>query len=318
MVADRPVAVVTAVDDLTADLVIGELNRRGVPVVRFDPADLGRGLTFTAHLGGDLSDLAGSLRTRSRQVELEAIRAVYWRRPAWPDFAHLLPEDARWAAAQVRHGLGGVMHGLPDCLYVNHPLANHRADFKPLQLTAARRVGFTTPATVISNSLDDPKEFIAAHDPVVHKALRWTPYHRDGVGFTTWTEPVEVCDVDASIQAAPVLMQSRVDKIADVRVTMVGDHVFAVRIDSGLLDWRTDYDALSYRVIDLPAPTERALAAYLEHFGLVFGCFDFCLRHDGSLVFMECNPNGQWGWIEDETSLPITAVFAELLQRGTV
>jgi hypothetical protein len=29
------------------------------------------------------------------------------------------------------------------------------------------------------------------------------------------------------------------------------------------------------------------------------------------------NPNGQWGWIEGETGLPITAAFAELLQRGT-
>ncbi|MEV0300765.1 putative ATP-grasp-modified RiPP [Streptomyces prasinus] len=34
----------------------------------------------------------------------------------------------------------------------------------------------------------------------------------------------------------------------DVRVTVIGDRAFCVRIDSDLLDWRTDYARLRYRV----------------------------------------------------------------------
>lgn len=34
---ERPVLVVTEADDITADMVIAELNLRGVPVVRFKP-----------------------------------------------------------------------------------------------------------------------------------------------------------------------------------------------------------------------------------------------------------------------------------------
>ncbi|MFE2292719.1 hypothetical protein [Streptomyces sp. NPDC059452] len=32
---------------------------------------------------------------------------------------------------------------------------------------------------------------------------------------------------------------------------VVGRPVFTVRIESGTLDWRKDYSALSYRVVDL-------------------------------------------------------------------
>ncbi|MFD7721796.1 ATP-grasp ribosomal peptide maturase, partial [Streptomyces sp. NPDC059814] len=51
VIEKRPVLVVTEPDDITADMVIGELNRRDVPVVRFDPADIGGDLTVSARFG---------------------------------------------------------------------------------------------------------------------------------------------------------------------------------------------------------------------------------------------------------------------------
>ncbi|MGH3800408.1 MAG: hypothetical protein ACRDTD_09805 [Pseudonocardiaceae bacterium] len=29
---------------------------------------------------------------------------------------------------------------------------------------------------------------------------------------------------------------------------------------------------------------------------------------------LECNPNGQWAWIEDETGLPISSALADALE----
>ncbi len=48
---ERPVLVATEADDITADMVITELNRRDVPVVRFNPADIGADLTVSARFG---------------------------------------------------------------------------------------------------------------------------------------------------------------------------------------------------------------------------------------------------------------------------
>jgi hypothetical protein len=92
--------------------------------------------------------------------------------------------------------------------------------------------------------------------------------------------------------------------------------VYAVRIDSDLLDWRTDYTALKYAVVTLPHRLEKAFLAYLEHFDLSFGCFDLCLDRDGRYYWIELNPNGQWGWLEDEAGIPLTAAFADLLEQG--
>ena len=47
--------------------------------------------------------------------------------------------------------------------------------------------------------------------------------------------------------------------------------------------------------------------------GLNFGCFDFIVTPSGEYVFLECNPNGQWLWVELETGLPISQAIAEFL-----
>jgi hypothetical protein len=170
--------------------------------------------------------------------------------------------------------------------------------------------GFATVA------IDQVREFIAAHREVVYKVLRWTPYRQGETGLTTWTEPVTADELDESVTVVPHLFQARVDKVSDLRVVVVGTRVFAVRIDSGLLDWRQDYSALTYHVIDLPDRLAKALVAYLEHFHLASGSFDLAIDRASDLHWLELNPNGQWGWLEDETELPLTAAFADLLEQG--
>ncbi|MGW2044233.1 ATP-grasp ribosomal peptide maturase [Streptomyces sp. NPDC001858] len=313
---ERPVLVATEENDITADMVITHLNRRGVPVVRFNPADIGLDLTVTARLGSCPASVAGHIRTPSRTAGLEHARAVYWRRPVWPEFEHLRDVDALFAAAQVRYGLGGILYALPGCLWVNHPLRNAAADYKPAQLALAHRMGLTVPPTLVTNDLDEARRFIREHREVVHKTLRWTPYQRDGVGLTSWAEPVRAEELDDSVRVTPHLFQACVDKVADVRVLIVGRRVFAVRIDSGLLDWRKDYGRLRYGVVDLPDSLVKALLAYLDHLGLVSGSFDLALDHGGEFHWLELNPNGQWGWLEEKTGLHMAAAFADLLTQG--
>lgn len=299
-------------------MVIAELNHRGVPVIRCNPADLGDHLHLSALFGGDSTAPIGRLRTPSRDGSLEDIRAVYWRRPTWPAFEGLEAADGRFAAAQVRHGLGGTLYALPHARYVNHPLRNYAAEYKPLQLAVAQRLGLPVPPTLVSNDLSDIRAFVTTHGQVVYKTLRWTPYRLpDGTGLTTWTEPVTVEELDESLSVTPHLFQARVDKQADVRVVVVGQRVFATRIDSGLLDWRRDYGALSYRDFTLPSEVRDALLSYLRYFRLASGSFDLAVARDGGLHWLECNPNGQWGWLEECAQLPLTSAFADLLERGT-
>ncbi|WP_261801953.1 ATP-grasp ribosomal peptide maturase [Streptomyces sp. ISID311] len=316
---ERPVLVVTEADDVTADMVIAELNRRSVPVVRVNPSDIGEGLTglmVSARFGTCPVPVAGQVRTPSRTADLTHVRAVYWRRPTWPTFPNLSDDDARFAAAQVRYGLGGTLYALDGPLWVNHPLRNAAADYKPAQLAVAQRLGLTVPPTLVTNDPSEAREFIAAHGQVIYKTLRWTPYERDGVPVTGWADPVTAAEIDDGVCVTPHLFQARVNKVADVRVLVVGREVFSVRIYSGLLDWRQDYSALSYAVTDLPARMNKALLAYLDHFGVVSGSFDLAVDQEGDYWWLELNPNGQWGWLEGETGLDMSAAFADLLTQG--
>ena len=310
--------VVTEANDVTADMVITHLNRLSVPVVRFNAADIGTDLTISARFGVGSTPMTGRLRTSSRTVDLERVRAMYWRRPVWPVFEHLPDADAGWAAAQVRYGLGGTLYALQNCLWVNHPLRNAAADYKPAQLALAHRMGLTVPPTLVTNDPDEACRFIRDHGQVICKTLRWTPYERDGVGLTSWAEPVQADELDDTLRVAPHLFQARVDKVADLRVLIVGRRVFAIRIDSGLLDWRRDYSALTYSEVDLPERLEKSLFAYLDHFGLSSGSFDLAIDHAGELHWLELNPNGQWGWLEETTGLAMAAAFADLLVQGEV
>lgn len=313
MTEKRPVLVATEADDITADMVITELNRLDVPVVRFNPADIGADLTVSARFGTCPAPVAGQVRTPSRTADLARVRAVYWRRPIWPKFPSMGLDDAQFAAAQVRYGLGGALYAMEGPVWVNHPLRVAAADYKPAQLAAAQRLGLTVPPTLVTNDPDDAREFISAHDQVIYKTLRWTPYQRDGIPVTGWADPVTAAEIDDSLRVAPHLFQAVVDKVADLRVLIVGRQVFAVRITSGLLDWRKDYSVLSYSVVDLPGAVEKALLAYLDHYGLRSGSFDFAEDHRGDLWWLEINPNGQWGWLEPRTGLQMSAAFAALL-----
>ncbi|MBB1245828.1 ATP-grasp ribosomal peptide maturase [Streptomyces durbertensis] len=313
---ERPVLVVTEADDITADMVITALNRRRVPVVRFNPADIGADLTVSARFGICPAPVVGQMRTTSRTVDLTNVRSVYWRRPEWPAFPHLRCDDARFASAQVRYGLGGTLYALGGPLWVNHPLRNAAADYKPTQLAVAQQLGFAVPPTLVTNSADEARDFTSSHEQVIYKTLRWTPYERDGVLVTGWADPVTADEIDDSVCVTPHLFQARVDKSADVRVLIVGREVFAVRIDSDLLDWRKDYSALSYTVVKLPDRLEAALLAYLDYFGLASGSFDLAVDRAGNYWWLELNPNGQWGWLEPKTGLEMSAAFAELLMHG--
>ncbi|WP_223863289.1 hypothetical protein [Streptomyces sp. 5-10] len=83
-----------------------------------------------------------------------------------------------------------------------------------------------------------------------------------------------------------------------------------------MLDWRAEYRNLTYEPIQCPDGMRRTLVRFLARFGLNFGAFDFAVTTDGTWWFLECNPNGQWAWLEDAAGLPITTAIADLLENG--
>lgn len=310
---DTTVLVVTGMDT-TADAVIHELYSRGVPVARFDLGDFPAAVSFAAEFG---KDIAGRLETPSRSVDLARVRSLYYRRPTFSEFGDLDPGDAQFAVAQARFGFSGTLQCLPDCLYVNHPRKIAAAEWKPAQLETAARLGFCVPPTIVSNEQNAITAFAKTHGPIVYKPVTWSGYIRGDTAYGLYVREVDPAELNETVTTTAHLFQAKVDKIADVRVTVVGAEVFCVRITSPLTDWRENYDLVeSYTVIDPPEGMSGLLRAYLDHWGLVYGCFDFGIDRHGTWWWYECNPAGEWGWLQHHTGQPIASAFADVLEGG--
>ncbi|MEU7863461.1 ATP-grasp ribosomal peptide maturase [Nonomuraea sp. NPDC049141] len=311
---------ITSAEDVTANLVIEALNERRVQVARVDPADIGDALSFGACMGAGDEQWSGRLRTLSREVVLEGVGAVYYRRPTpfSARFAHLSAMEREFAVTEAWHGLGGVLYNLHGVAYINHPSAINRADFKPAQLQMAAQLGMPVPRTLITNDVAQARKFAAEHGPIVYKSFRGVPHASDGHVAAIWTQTVAEHELDDSISATAHMFQTEVCKDSDARVTVVGRRIFAYRITSpdGALDWREgNWDALIHEPVDVPEPLTAALHDYLDSFGLVFGCFDFAVEAEtGQWIFIECNPNGQWAWLPAAETM--AHAFADEILEG--
>ena len=76
------VLILTCEQDVTADLVVAQLNRTGVPVVRLDPADLPGAVALSGeYVHGSFR---GHLSAGGRLVSMSGLRSVWVRRPGVP------------------------------------------------------------------------------------------------------------------------------------------------------------------------------------------------------------------------------------------
>ena len=311
------VLVLASPDDLTADLVVLALAERGAKVFRWDTADFPQRTQITARLAQ--GRWTGTLTTPECMLDLEDVTSVYYRRPGAFDIPRALTAaDRQFAHEQAQQSVGGILMSL-DCRWINLPASVAAAEFKPRQVVVAQRCGLRVPETLITNCPEDVGAFVGGD--IVTKPLARPAMEYDDLRliYTHKLGDDDLRDL-RGLDVTGHLFQRWLEKKCDVRVTAVGDHVFATAIHAGSkeseVDWRSDYGSLEYEPIGLPSEVQAGVLAYLRAFGLVFGAFDFTVGTDETFSFLECNANGQWGFIEQVTGQPISAaIAAELMGR---
>ena len=312
------ILIVTSKRDLTSDFVVLELQRKGLAYLRLNTEDLPKG-TFHCQPGIDESwifDLEGV------SFNLSQVKAAYFRRPGAPEtLPEIAEHDQAYSAAEWQATLQSMYWAIGD-RWFNAPHAIALAEDKIRQLTAARRLGFLIPETLIGNDPIAAAAF-AAEARVVGKPLRNAVLRggvADRIAFTSRVQIDPQTD-PLSIRACPLILQREVKKQYDVRVTVVGDSVFAATIDSQVhqeteVDWRkTSRRDLEHCAYVLPEDIARRCVNLTRSLGLRFGALDFVLDPEGLLWFLEINPNGQWAWIETRTGHPIAATIVAELER---
>ena len=315
-----PILVIAAADDWPTDRVVSALNARGAEVFRMDTTDFPQRLALAGRID-EGHGWVGELSTDWRTVDLARVSAVYYRAPGPFGISEAMsgPEQ-QFAANQARAGLGGVLSAL-ECRWVNHPTAMARAEYKPVQLAAARASGLRIPPTLITNQAEAVRAFAEQlPGPLVSKPVASPVVIEEGRLKTVYTRKLTRADLAdlRGVDATAHLFQAWVEKSHEVRLTVVGERMLAAAVHAGSaaarVDWRSDYGALTYAVTDVPADVASGVRRMMNRLGLRYGAADFVVDPQGRHWFLEVNPCGQWDWIQGATGLPIAEALADELE----
>jgi glutathione synthase/RimK-type ligase-like ATP-grasp enzyme len=201
-----------------------------------------------------------------------------------------------------------------DVFWINRPARDAAASHKPFQLALAQRIGLEIPQTLMTSDPEEARTFWHECDgDVIYKQFIALP--------EAWSETRKLGEAetklpDAAIRVAPVIFQRRVAAVADLRVTIIGDAVFAAAVDVRDLEYDVDVRLnLNARhvVHTLPDEVANKLRELMRRLDLVYGAIDLRLTEDGRYVFLEINPAGQFLFVEQATGQPITAALAARL-----
>lgn len=251
-----------------------------------------------------------------RSLPLAECRSIWWRRPQpfMLDPAVRRPSFQTFALNEAHEAFSGLWQSL-DARWMNHPTRDEVAARKAYQLRIAHEVGLRIPDTLITNDPEQARAFAAAH------GVERTIYKPFSATEQEWRETrmlrTEECTLLDEVRHAPVIFQSYVEAVLDLRVTIVGHRVFATAIHSQDSAYRVDcrMDLANARVdaTRLPAEVEERLLRLMARLGLVYGAIDLRLTPNAEYVFLEINPAGQWLFMEERSGQPITqAVATEL------
>jgi glutathione synthase/RimK-type ligase-like ATP-grasp enzyme len=261
-----------------------------------------------------------------RELDGDDVTAILYRHLHLREAPNILEPLAReLAESELRATIEGALLAI-DAYWLNHPYANRLARNKPLQLALAVRAGLSVPETRIT---DDPEEIRALHGrwggQMVAKLaggqIAAPTAEEQYVVYTTLVGPDDLSS-DAALAACPAIYQQRVEKAFDLRVTIVGERIFACRIDSqdheqGAVDWRgAGAGALPIRPYELDPATASKCLVVMRALGLDLAGLDLIVTPRGETVFLEVNAAGQWLWVQEATNMPIAGAIVDQLLDG--
>lgn len=292
-----------------------------------------------------------------QQIDSRSVTSIWFRRQG----EFILPEgltasERDFVESECKSFLGDFYNSL-DGIWVNPRYHEAIATSKLYQQRVARELGMTTPRTLVTNDPHAVREFVEStrgrvlfkpnggvpkakqltyasrvqaayaghfsHEPAVDEHS--TPPEQFPVLFSQILTEDKMEMID-HVSSCPVIFQDYIEKQSELRITIVGDDVFAAEIHSQESD-QTKVDFREFAFLPkeqaprhtrftLPPEVEAQLMNLMERLHLVFGCIDMIRTIDGQYVFLEINPSGQWGWIEHFTGFPITQALASLLARS--
>jgi hypothetical protein len=263
--------------------------------------------------------------------DLLAPSAVWCRKPYWA--LEQLPVDdmfKSYSSQAIRWHINALSMCLPNSpFWLSNYWSVRKAEHKPYQLIIAKKIGFNIPEAIFTSSEQLSRNFMNNQDTIIKSHSSSQPVNKKTKeGLAIWARKVEKGKAVPlkGLNFAPAIFQQAISQKADIRVTVVGDKVFAASMATKNVS--KEYDmirdsrigALSGETIiepyALPDAISEKCVLLVKKLGLEFGAIDLIVDEKDTYWFLEINPNGQWAFVEVETAQPIGKAIAELLMKN--
>lgn len=334
-----PILIVTARWDTTAYAAAEVLRRNGRESAFFYPEDIPlRGQIDSVFRQGKWSN---KLHTEDGVIDLDDIKAVWWRKPYVSRPSKSLSKVqfpfAKRESEYATRGLWDLLLNNPDVYWMSDPHNIRKSGNKMLQMARATTHGLTSPKTIITNNPEDVRAFYEeCSHKMVFKAMTG-PFLLPGeveeedyspetfVAGMPLVRPFtdeDMKHVD-SVRQCACMFQELVEKKHELRVTIFEDQIFTCQIESQKneltrYDWRRQDTLPNATAGELPDSVAKACLEMLDEFGLRFGAFDFIVTPDDEHIFLEVNPNGQWLFIQEWVpQLRLMQSFVDVMVRNS-
>ncbi len=258
------------------------------------------------------------IECNDRRVGLSDVTGVWTRGIS---FAGVNPPrpgtDENLFIAELAHSCGLLWQRLGSARWLN-PIVSIRLINRLVQLEVALKNNLDVPPSIVSSSGKEILKFANHHGDCIAKRVSQGGGPEEGPAQIL-TNMLPIDQKLSEYLPSPVLVQKAISKFYELRVVVVGSHVFAAAIHSST-DSRTSVDSRAWTRTDLTYFRARLsdeeadkLVRLNRDLGYNYSSMDLIRTPDGKLVFLEANPSGQWTFLEAHTGYPITETMAKFL-----
>lgn len=301
----KSVLIITNTIDLTSDYIINKFSDKFI----FFRFNTDRFYDYNIEVTPESTII--EYKDHSSSINILKCDALYYRKISLPD---LNDYEVKYRQLMQREMLT-VIDGIAETTgktAITRPSILRRADNKVVQLKIAKEIGFTLPDSLITNSDLSASGFCNKAMSIVKPISFGKIIDINRVGFIQ-TNLVNNDQELEGLSSSPAYFQSYVSKDYEIRLTIVKEQLFGVRIDStDKVDWRKENAVIQYSKIDIPSDLAEKCLKMMERLNLNFAAFDFIVRGE-EYYFLELNANGQWLWLEEKLDLTISEAIVNCL-----
>lgn len=323
----KKILIITTSQDVGASYIISALRKhRGVKVYRFNTEEFPTKVKINIYHDGTGELVSNFVFPEQGKLNSTEIFSVYYRREGEAVLDKSIKDNTHklFARTEITGALDTVWDTL-NCLWVNHPRYSTSLMTKVGQTHYGGLSGLRVPKTIVSTNQEELLNFYKkCNGKVVAKQLGNARGAQDWIEGRLYTQKIlpEHLSIFKNAYLAPVMLQEAIDKDFELRISIVGDKFFAVKIDSQAkketsVDWRVGpIGTIPHSIYKLPRDIKTKLLALHKTLKLIYSGTDMIVTPSGEYVLLELNPNGEYVWTEVLTGAPITEAICKLLIKG--